>query len=119
MNLKECYTSFGGDYEDVTKRLMTEKLVSKFLIRFLDDESYHSLLNALEADDQELAFRSAHTLKGICQNLSLTKLGESSSELTEFLRGGSQGDCTELVECVKADYEQTVAAIQQFQAENA
>ena len=35
MNLKECYNSIGADYEDVTRRLMNERLVKKFVLKFL------------------------------------------------------------------------------------
>ena len=34
----------------------------------------------------EDAFRGAHTLKGVCQNLSFDRLYEASNELTELLR---------------------------------
>ena len=40
MELKEVYEKIGGDYDDVVRRLMGEKLVRKFLLKFLDDKSY-------------------------------------------------------------------------------
>lgn len=39
MELKEVYEKIGGDYDDVVRRLMGEKLVRKFLLKFLDDKS--------------------------------------------------------------------------------
>ncbi len=110
MNLKECYDVIGGDYEGVTSRLMNEKIVIKFVRKFLGDPSYDMLLKSLEEGNNEEAFRAAHTIKGIAQNLSFTKLYESSSALADALRDGSDAD-EEQIEKVKSDYEQTVRAI--------
>lgn len=118
MTLKECYAAIGGDYESVVARLMTEKLVQKFAVKFLDDKSYENLCKALEAKEYEEAFRAVHTIKGICQNLSFTRLFESSSQLTEALRNGHNENVAELFARVEADYQQTVSAIKEFQAEH-
>ena len=40
MTLQECYAAMGGNYEDVAKRLPSEKLIQKFVLKFLDDKSY-------------------------------------------------------------------------------
>lgn len=118
MTLKECYAAIGGDYENVVTRLMTEKLVQKFVLKFLDDPSYENLCKALEAKNYEEAFRAVHTIKGICQNLSFTRLYESSNQLTEALRNGYHENAVELFKQVEADYQQTVSAIKTFQAEH-
>ena len=115
MTLKECYERLGGDYADVASRLPSEKFILKFVLKFLDDGSYAMLLNALETGNGEEAFRAAHTIKGMCANLGFTKLGESSSALTEFLRPGLSGDYSALLEQVCRDYEQTCQAIRAMQ----
>lgn len=86
MNLEECYEAIDSDYDDVMRRLGSETLVRKFVLKFLDDTSFRGLKEGLENQDAELAFRSAHTLKGVCMNLGFTKLFEVSSALTEELR---------------------------------
>lgn len=111
MTLRECYCEIGGDYEGVVARLMNERIVQKFLLRFLSDASYDTLVESLEAENYEEAFRAAHTLKGVCQNLGLTRLGESSSRLTEALRNKNFQDASELLDQVKKDYCQTVSAV--------
>ena len=88
MTLQECYAALGGDYDEAMGRLRSEKLVQKFVLKFLNDGSYRLLCDSLASGDRDEAFRAAHTLKGVCQNLSLTKLGASSSALAETLRGG-------------------------------
>lgn len=117
MSLKECYAALEGDYEDVLGRLRSEKLVQKFVLKFLNDGSYDLLCSSLKTGNYEEAFRASHTIKGVCQNLSFTKLYESSHQLTEALRNGWSEGAGELVEQVKADYEQTAGAIRTLQSE--
>ena len=115
MTLKECYAAMGGDYDEVIGRLRSERLVQKFVLKFLDDGSYDLLCRALEEGNREEAFRAAHTIKGVCQNLDFTRLYQSSSQLSEALRNGVTPEAPSLLEQVKADYAQTVAAIRAFQ----
>lgn len=115
MNLQECYIAMEGDYDDVINRLRSERLVQKFILKFLDDGSYDLLIKSLESENYEDAFRASHTIKGVCQNLSLPKLMDSSSKLTEALRSGWTPEAAGLVEQVKLDYQQTISAIQEFQ----
>ncbi len=118
MKLKECYAMLDGDYESAVSHLSSDALVEKFLYKFLDDKSYNNLVSALDEQNFEEAFRAAHTLKGVCQNLSFTKLGASSSALTEALRGDLDPSYLSLAAQVKDDYEQTVAAIALLRSEN-
>ena len=60
MNLEECYEAMDSDYDDVMRRLGSETLVRKFVLKFLDDTSFQGLKEGLENQDAELAFRSAH-----------------------------------------------------------
>lgn len=69
MTVKECYEQMGADYEGVLGRLRSEALIKKFAKKFLDDGSFQSLKDNLAAGNGEEAFRAAHTLKGVCQNL--------------------------------------------------
>ena len=85
MTIQECYEAIGGNYEDVLRRLPSEALIRKFTLKFLEDQSYPLLKQSLGDNNYEEAFRGAHTLKGVCQNLSFDRLYEVSSELTELL----------------------------------
>lgn len=118
MTTKECYERMGADYEDVLGRLMSEKLVRKFLYKFADAKDMETLKSSLETKDYETAFRMAHSIKGVCANLGISRLGASSSELCEELRGGKYTDKVEpLMVVVQADYDATIAAVRQLQAE--
>ncbi len=107
MNIKECYDSIGADFEDVLGRLGSEKLIERFALKFLEDDSYSNLKGALA----ENAFRAAHTLKGVCLNLGLKNLYTVSSDLTEKLRGRSLDGADELFEKVREQYDITVNAL--------
>ena len=41
MTISECYEKLGGDYADVCTRLPSDRLVAKFIGRFLEDDSFH------------------------------------------------------------------------------
>lgn len=117
MTLKECYAALNGDYEEAMGRLRSERLVQKFVLKFLDDGSFDLLCRSMEAGDQPEAFRAAHTIKGVCQNLSFTRLLASGEKLTEALRDGPTPEAPALFTQVQADYRQTVDAIRRFQEE--
>ena len=116
MTLQECYAALGGSYQDVLGRLPSERMVQKFVLKFLNDGSYDLLVRSMAEGNYAEAFRAAHTIKGVCQNLDFTRLYHSSSELSEALRSGFTPEAPALAERVAADYEQTVAAIRAFQA---
>lgn len=118
MKLQECYTLMGENLQEVLSRLPSEKLVEKFLLKFLADKSYAELCSSLDEKDAETAFRMAHTLKGVCQNLGLKQLGAVSSDLCEALRGGTiPAEAEGLLSAVQQQYEKTVSAIKTYEAE--
>ncbi|MCM1284882.1 MAG: Hpt domain-containing protein [Acetobacter sp.] len=108
MDLKECFDAFGGNYNNVMGRLLTEERVKKFLLMFLNDTSFSELEAALERNDYESAFRASHTLKGICANLGIERLGKAASEITEALRGKDNKTACELFPKVAESYNSTV-----------
>ena len=117
MTLQECYAALGGSYDEAMGRLRSERLVQKFVLKFLNDGSYQLLCDSLAAGNREEAFRAAHTIKGVCANLAFNTLLESSEALTEALRDGrpAQAGEEELIARVKADYDRAYQAIRTFQ----
>ena len=114
MTIQECYEAINGDYNEIMARLHTEERIRKFVGMFLKEESYHTLVQTLKEGKQEDAFRAAHTLKGVCQNLSFTALFQSSYEITEALRAKNMEEANRLLEQVTADYERTISGVQQL-----
>jgi len=118
MTLQECYAALGGDYEDVSKRLYSERMVKKFILKFLDDKSFDLLCTSMEEKNYEEAFRAAHTLKGVCQNLSFTRLLKTSSDMSEALRHGYTPAADELMAPLAEDYKVTADAIRAFASQD-
>ncbi len=89
MTIEEFYAAVGGSFEATKARFLSGERVLRFVKRFPADPSFPSLKTALKEGNAEEAFRAAHTLKGVAQNLGLDSLYESASAVTEVLRGGS------------------------------
>ena len=115
MTLQECYAALEGEYQGVLGRLWSLRLVQKFVLKLLKDGSYDLLLRSMAEENWQEAFRAAHTIKGVCQNLDFTRLYRSSSQLSEALRNGFTPEAPALAEQVKEDYARTTAAIRAFQ----
>ena len=115
MTIKECYDAMGGNYADVEGRLRTEERIKKFVLRVLNDSSFELLCTSIENRNMPEAFRAAHTIKGICQNLSLDRLYKSSNDLAELLRNREEyGADLEPVLEQEEDYQVTIDCIKQL-----
>lgn len=109
--MQECYEQMGADYQEVLGRLYNEQMIRKFVRMFLQDDSFHNLETALGRADVKEAFRAAHTLKGVCQNLGFANLYLPASALTETLRAGKLEGTQAQFAKVAEQYKITVDAI--------
>jgi len=116
MTLKEFYETIGGNYGEAMGRLLTEERIIKFVLRFPEQKDYYEMLDAVEKNDVETIFRTSHTLKGVCLNLSFGRLAKSSSDFCELYRNGSPSeDTTFLLNQVKKDYQEVLDSIQKIE----
>lgn len=113
MNVEAFYAAIGGDFEGMMGRMRAKERVLRFVRRFPADGSFALLEDSLAKEDVKEAFRAAHTLKGVCQNLGFDRLYQSSAALTEALRPGAErmADVPALLEKTREDYRQVVEAI--------
>ena len=111
MTLKDCYMQMGADYEETVQRLRSESLIQRIILKFPQDPSYQELCQALADGNIEVAFRAAHTLKGVCQNLGFSNLYEPTYTLTETLRAGQLEGTQEQFAKVAEQYQCTMDAI--------
>ncbi len=111
MNVQELFTQLHGSYTDAKSRLMSDRLIEKFVVKFLDDPTYQQLLDSITSGDKEQAFRAVHTLKGVAANLGFTELQQNASALTEQIRDKTSDPDESLVEAVKNSYELVVNTI--------
>lgn len=111
MTVQEFYDEVGGDYNDIMSRLRTEDRIKKFAGMFTRDGSYNVLVKSIQDGDIEEAFRAAHTMKGMCQNMAFTRLYQSSHEITEILRGKDLEGAQKMLDVVAKDYHIVISGI--------
>ena len=112
--MKYCYTKFGGDFDEVLGRLRREQTVQKFVYKFLDDKSFHLFEASMRDKNYEEALRAVHTLKGVCQNLSFTRLFKSSSLVTKALKENDWNKAVDMMPKLSKDYYETINVIKDF-----
>lgn len=102
----------GIDIESALERMMgSEALLERMMGKFLDDPQYPALRAALEAGDVERAVSAAHTLKGVCGNLSMTELYGLFTRQVDALRAGDLPLARGIMAEIAPVYEQVTAAI--------
>ena len=116
MDIRECYEALHGDFDQACARLMNERMVTRFVLKFPSDPSMQQLRDAVTAGDNERAFRAAHTLKGVAGNLSFTALYRAASNLTEQLRPCDAPADNSLLAALESEYQRTNDAISRFSA---
>lgn len=115
MNLRECYMKLDGNYDEVVQRLQNEYIVEKFMFKFLKDKSFNFLKISIQNENYEDAHRYVHTIKGICQNLSFSKLYESSHQMTNEFKNNNYKKALDLMPQLSKDYYQIIDAINEYQ----
>lgn len=85
MNIQEFYDSIDESYENVSSRMMgNQKLVEKFVRKFLDDPTYEQIKEAVNKMDYDEILRTTHTMKGIASNLEFTHLQQKKCESSRY-----------------------------------
>lgn len=86
---------------------LESEMCERYVIRFLEDPNYEEMIKAIREKDTEQAFHYAHTLKGVCANLSLWRMQDAVSGVVEGLRMGKlprEEEISDLEKC----YQKTV-----------
>ena len=109
---KKQLENAGIDVGQALERMMgSEALLERLLGKFPADQNFQKLCRALECGDSAGAVSAAHTLKGICGNLSMTSLFELFTKQVEALRRGDLTEAGRLMEEIRPAYEEAVKAI--------
>ncbi|MBQ3426140.1 MAG: Hpt domain-containing protein [Clostridia bacterium] len=102
----ETLAEYGANVKDGLSRCMEkEEMYLKLVGMAIEDTTFGELEKAMKNGDTEAAFMSAHKLKGMLANLSLDPILRPVSELTEYLRGGSAEDHSDLLEEICMQHE--------------
>lgn len=118
MTLQGLYDTIGADYQEAITRIGSEKFISKYVGKFLNEPSYTALKKAREEGaDEEALFRAAHTLKGVCLNLAFTNMLPYAEAITENYRPGGTKKCDnvqEAFEQLDIQYNNTIVNIEKY-----
>lgn len=105
-------TQAGIDMESVMERFMNnDSMVTKFMLKFPEDTNIDKFRQAMKDNNVKDAFAAAHTIKGICKNLSLQALDKVFSEITELLRAEDMEKAKAMLSDAEEEYERTVKLI--------
>ena len=112
---KEAFAAAGVDIDSALERCLgNEVLLCRFYAKFLEDPNYAKLQTALAAPDPAGAVQAAHTLKGVCGNLSMTALFPLFARQVESLRAGDWDTADQLMEQISCAYGQVTKTIRQL-----
>ena len=101
----EKLKSFGVDVNEGLTRCMNNKSFYLMLIgKALADKRLELLNEQVAVKDLDGAFESAHALKGMYANLSLTPLSKPVIEITELLRSRTDTDYSVLLKEINDQY---------------
>ena len=104
----------GIDVASALERMMgSEELLERLLRKFLENQQYPALCAALKGGDTEQAMIAAHTLKGVCGNLSMVSLDGLFARQVDALRAGDLSLAQHLMEQITPAYVQVTAAIRE------
>jgi len=101
---------YGANVDEGLARCMNREDFYIMLVgKVLEDTKIKELESQLNEKDLDSAFETAHALKGMYANLSLTPLAEPIIEITELLRKRTDTDYSELLEKAKTQFEKLCA----------
>ena len=104
----------GIDVDALSERVMgSEALMERLLGKFAASRDYPALAAALEEGGRERACAAAHTLKGVCGNLSMTALFDLLTHQVAAFRAGDWEGAVALLEQIDQAYARVTAAIRE------
>ncbi len=102
----------GINLETLIERLMgNEALIKKFMHRFSENESFDELEAAIAKGDWKTACEASHMLKGMCGNLSITRLFDLFAEQVRLFRANENQLAVNMMEEIRVRYEYTMEHI--------
>lgn len=108
----------GIDVQSLINRLMgNEALITRFMQKFIDDDSFEKLSAAICDENYEAALAASHTLKGMCGNLSITKLFDLFTKQVELIRAGKNTEAVGLMPEITQTYKTVTSAISEWLAQ--
>lgn len=116
MEIKNVYEELGQEnYAAVKDRFCgNEKLLEKFVVKFLQDPTYKNLEGSVSEEDRRGIEMNAHTLKGVAGNLGFCILQSVCADLVDCIRSGNDEQIPELFDRVKSTYTNIIDVIKKL-----
>ncbi len=97
----DALKEYGANVDEGLSRCMNNEALFLKLVAIIPGEpNFNKLKESLESGNLDAAFESAHALKGVTGNLSLTPLYDPLVEITELLRARENIDYTEFIDTI-------------------
>lgn len=107
--------ALGVDIDTTLERFVeNEALYFKCLRTFVSNHDYDDLIAAIDNNDANACFDSAHALKGVTANLGFNNLYEEIKIITEVFRIGSMNYDPENLNAIKEEYQLVIDTIRSF-----
>ncbi|MBQ7989556.1 MAG: Hpt domain-containing protein [Oscillospiraceae bacterium] len=109
MNI-DSLKAYGADTDEGLARCMN---MADFYLKMVNmaiaEDKVSVLRSQLEQGDLDAAFETAHAMKGVWGNLSVTPMYDAVSRITELLRGRTQTDYSPLMDEISSLYDKLKA----------
>ncbi len=118
--MKKNLEDAGINVDEALERLLgNERLMAKVLKKFPSNSvSYYTELQkdleggASDEETKKAIEFNCHSLKGVCLNLSITRLGNLFTEQLGMIRNGDLKGAGEFMERIAPEYEKVISAIE-------
>lgn len=112
-NRKAKLLEAGINVDSALERFMgNEKMLEKYLGRFLSEKSYAALQAAVAADDQAAAGAAVHALKSVCGTIGCLGMQDMIVAQEKAIRGGDWEGAKAMMPEIDATYRVICAALQ-------
>ena len=103
---RTAFKNAGVNIDEASERFMGNYLfMDKCFRMFINDKNFIKLKDAVYNNNIEEAFIAAHTLKGVCGELSIYKLGSIVCQMSYMLKGGDIKSASEIMPEALYEYE--------------
>lgn len=89
-----------------------EKMMEKYLGRFLAEKSYAALKGAIDANDQPAAQAAVHTLKSVCGSIGCEDMQAQVVEQEKAMRSGDWAGAVAMMPDIEKTYNTICEALQ-------
>lgn len=113
--MREEWTKAGIDFDDLSARLGgSETMATKFLKRFLTDETFAHIEEDWNQRNYDTLFHSVHTLKGVAANLSMKQLYAITRTWVDDLRVQKYDTSAKYYQACQKEYQHIQASLQKI-----